>query len=1075
MKLTLCLLLFFTTLTFAETGNAQNARVSLNTQQATLKDVLKEIEQQTDYLFISNREINLDRKVSIRVESKPVNEVLDQLFTNFDLSYSMEGVNIIITQRTTAIELKQQTGRRITGIVTDPQGEAVVGVNVVEKGTTNGIITDVDGKFSLSVSENATLIFTYIGFNTQEVAVGNQASLKITLSESSFGLDEVVAIGYGTQKRSDLIGSVGSVSQKALTGKANLTVEQALQGNVAGVMVTSRSAQPGSAPSVRIRGIGTLNDNAPLYIVDGVPMNTGMEIVNNQDIESIEILKDAASASIYGSRAGNGVVLISTKKGTSTKPTVFYDGNVGFNEASKRMDVLNAAEYTMIMDEAFVNNGNDPYWKTTTPRADTDWQSYTLRRGLVQSHLVGVKGKADNIRYYLSAGYDDQDGSIIETSYKRYSIKSNLNVDVTTNLSVGMNLLYAYGSDSQVNQGNSVLKHALWMPPTVPAYDGDKTGYPLMNESDEENPIFYAKRTKSYNHTYSSLINLFGDYQFIPALRFHSSFSGNLSNWDYSQFNPTADLGPYHNQLATLSESYSKGLSLTFENTLTYNEKFNELHELTAMIGQSFITYDTKSTSASKKGFPSNEDYLRYFSAGTEQDQVSGNRNDWALVSYFGRINYSFANKYLFQFNMRTDGSSRFGKNNKWGKFPSAALGWRLSEEQFLKGVDWLSNLKFRGSYGVLGTMPTSYYGFTSTLTQFKLTLGTDQSAVIGYYPPNVENNDFKWETTYQTNLGVDIGLWNNKLSFTIEYYNKLTKDILQVLPLPRYAGTSGSLTNIGEMRNRGMEFSASINDNIGNLHYSVSGNMATLKNKILKLFDNDAPISSGVCRTEVGRSIGEFYGYVYDGLFQNQAEIETHKVQPLAVPGDVRFKNMNNDDRLDANDMTFIGSPIPFLTYGANIGLEYKNIDFALSFTGVAGNKIYFSSQDRLISGGNNYNKLTKILKRWQKEGDKTNVPRVSLSNPNNNFRTSDLLIESGNYLRISNVQLGYTLKSTWMKGIGFQYARIYLSVNNLATFTKYSGYDPEINIENALNAGSDAVTYPVPRTMLFGLNLTF
>jgi TonB-linked SusC/RagA family outer membrane protein len=466
---------------------------------------------------------------------------------------------------------------------------------------------------------------------------------------------------------------------------------------------------------------------------------------------------------------------------------------------------------------------------------------------------------------------------------------------------------------------------------------------------------------------------------------------------------------------------------------------------------------------------------LQYFSAGTEQDQVSGSRNDWALLSYFGRLNYSFANRYLFQFNMRADGSSRFGKNNKWGKFPSAALGWRLSEESFLKEVEWLSNLKLKGSYGILGTMPTAYYGFTSTLSQLKYTLGTDQNPVIGYYPASVDNQDFKWETIYQTNIGLDMGLWNNKVSFTLEYYNKYTKDILQVLPLPGYAGTSGSLTNIGEMKNTGVEFSISMNDRIGDLNYSVSGNLSTLKNEVVKLFDNDAPITSGVCRTEVGRSIGEFYGYVTDGIFQNQAEIDAHKVQPLAVPGDIRFKNLNGDDRLNSEDMDFIGSPLPSLTYGVNIGLEYKGIDFALSMTGVSGNSLYYFQKNYLMNGGFPYNKLSAILDRWQKEGDRTGVPRVSTNSQNDNFRTSDFYVEDGSYLRLSNLQLGYTLPLSLTGKLGIQRTRFYLSVNNLYTFTKYTGYDPEITIENPLNGGYDLSAYPVPRTVLLGLNLTF
>jgi TonB-linked SusC/RagA family outer membrane protein len=628
-----------------------------------------------------------------------------------------------------------------------------------------------------------------------------------------------------------------------------------------------------------------------------------------------------------------------------------------------------------------------------------------------------------------------------------------------------------------MSNANGVLPSAVRQVPTVPAYneDGSYGFQEALNEGDNMNPLNSADITKGVNNSYRTLVHVFGEYKILPSLRFRSNFSGDLQNRDYSNFRPTFAQGPQRNTLATLSESYYKDTNISFENFLTFDQTFNDLHHVTAMIGQSMITYDTRNTSASKKGFPSNESYLQYFSAGTEQDQVSGGRNEWALLSYFGRLNYSFADKYLFQFNMRADGSSRFGKNNKWGNFPSAAIGWRLSEEQFLKGIEWLSNLKLKGSYGILGTMPTSYYGFTSTLSQIKYTRGTDQNPVIGYYPANVDNQDFKWETIYQTNVGFDLGLWNNKVSFTLEYYNKYTKDILQALPLPGYAGTSGSLTNIGEMKNTGIEFSIEVNDRIGDLNYSVSGNLSTLKNEIVKLFDNDAPISSGVCRTEVGRSIGEFYGYVTDGIFQNQAEIDAHKVQPLAVPGDVRFKNLNGDDKLDSDDMDFIGNPVPSLTYGVNIGLEYKGIDFLLSLTGVSGNSLYYFQKNYLMNGGFPYNKLAAILNRWQKEGDQTNVPRVSTNSQNDNFRTSDFYVESGSYLRLSNLQLGYTLPLSLTRKIGIQRTRFYISANNLYTFTKYSGFDPEITIENPLNGGYDLSAYPVSRTVLFGLNLTF
>lgn len=1077
MKLT-SLFFFLGLLQLSASVYSQQTKLSLTASDMSVREIIDRIEKESNFKFLYRDEvIDADRKVSMELKGN-VEEVLKKVFAGTDVFYRfLENNLIVLTTPAEQTGSSKQSQLTLSGKVTDSSGSPLPGVTVVVKGTTQGTITDGDGNYLLSnVPADATLVFSFVGMKTQEIPVSGRTDIQVAMEEDAIGIEEVVAVGYGTQKRSDLIGSVASVDQGDLAGRATLTVQQALQGKVAGVMVTKQDGQPGNTSSVRIRGIGTLNNNDPLYIVDGVPMTNNVDIVNNNDIESIEILKDAASASIYGSRAGNGVILITTKKGVSGKPIVFYNANIGYNEVSNKLDLLNAKEYATISDEALVNGGMEPYWKGSTGRADTDWQDKIFRKGLIQSHSFGVRGSKQDVRYYLSAGYDDQDGSLIETNYKRYSIKSNLDVNVTERLLVGMNLGYAYKSSTGIEQGiNSVLINAVRMPATVPAYNEDGTfGYPIGQEGDGQNPIGYAQRSKSLTTSSRTLINLFAEYEFITDFKLRSSFSGDLGNDDYSQFRPTFIEGNSKNEISSLSESYSKNRNITFENTINYNKVFNKRHSVSVMVGQSIITYDIKSTSASKKGFISNDENMRYFNAGTEQDQVSGGRNDWALLSYFSRLNYIFADKYLFQFNIRADGSSRFGTNNKWGKFPSTAIGWRLSEEQFLKDIGWLSNLKLRGSYGVLGTMPTAYYGFTSSLSQTKYIFGTDQSTVIGYYPSSINNDDFKWETTYQTNIGLDMGIWNNKLTFTFEYFDKQTKDILQVLPLPGIAGTTGSLTNIGEMKNTGIEFSASLNDQVGDLKYSISGNVATLKNKVLKLFDNDAPISSGYSRTEVGRSIGELYGFVTDGIFQNQAEIDAYKMQPLAQPGDIRFKDVNNDGSLTSEDMDFLGSPIPSLTYGLNIGLEYKRFDFLLFVQGVAGNKIYYSGNSYLINGGNNFNKSDDILDRWQKEGDVTKIPRVSVTNSNDNFRQSDLLVESGAYTRLGNLQLGYSISPELTKKVGLQSLRIYFSANNLFTFTKYSGYDPEINISNALNAGNDQITYPVPRTVLFGLNVS-
>lgn len=1062
-------------LLFAFFSSSVFAQVTASIKKKTVKEAIRVIESQTDYrFFYSNQLPDLDKIVSVEVNNQSIDVAMNKLLGNTQLIYERKENNQIYLASKKAGEV----ARKVSGNVVDTKGEPIIGANVVVKGTTNGTVTDMGGAFSLNVTDGSTLLITYIGYTPQEVVFKGQRNLSIKLMEDMQTLEEVVAIGYGTMKRSDVIGSVASVSNKALEGRAMLNIDQALMGKAAGVSVTPKNGQPGKSPSVRIRGIGTFNNNDPLYIVDGVPINeNGADIINAQDVESIEILKDAASAAIYGSRAGNGVILVTTKKGADAKPIVFYDMNLGLNQASQKLELLNASEFTTISDEALTNGGREPYWKGSTGRANTNWQDHIFQNGFVQSYSLGVRGGKKDIRYYLSAGYDDQDGTLYETGFKRYSLKSNIDVNVTERLLVGMNISYTRRESTDIEQGiNSVLMNAVRMPPTVPAYNEDGTlGYPVGNEGDGQNPIGYAQRSRANSKSDRALINVFGEYKIIPSLVLRTNFSADINNYQYSQFRPTYVEGNGRNDIATLNESTSFTNSISWENTLTFNQKFGDEHNFTAMIGQSVITSDYKYTNASKKGFLSNDEDMRYFSAGTEQDLVNGNRTDWAQLSYFGRINYTWKNRYMAQLNVRSDGSSRFGKNNKWGTFPSGAIGWRISEENFMKDVQWISNLKLRASYGVLGTQPTDVYGFTSSLNQSKYIFGSNQDVVIGYFPGSKANDNFKWETTYQTNVGVDFGVLDNTLTFTMEYFDKYTKDILQVLPLPSYAGMGGTLTNIGEMKNTGFEITGQYNNHVNAFHYNIGCNFSTLNNTVKKLFDNDAPINGSYNRTEVGRSIGEFYGFVYDGIFQNQSEIDRHKAQPNAVPGDIRFKDRDNNGMINNDDMDYLGSPLPKVMYGINLGFEYKGLDFALFMQGVSGNKIYYSGRTYLINGGNNFNKSTDILDRWQKEGDITNVPRVSVTNSNDNFRRSSLFIESGSYLRINNVQLGYSLKNQWIRELGLSKARIYVSVNNLATFTKYSGYDPAVDISSIFSPGDDQITYPVPRTFLAGLSLTF
>jgi len=1053
---------------------AQDQKVSIDVRNVSLEKLFDEIERQTPYRFSFRSTVMEGQEpVTLAMKGASVKTVLDAAFAGRNLKYEVVSSKMIAVS-----EKSQKSGEnQVTGTVKDESGEPVPGAFVKVVGTDDGVLTDNGGNFNIGCPSSASLEVSFIGYQTQVVAVNGKSDLRIVMKEDFDVLQEVVVVGYGTVKRADMIGAVASVDEKVTKGRAFLTVGEALSGQMAGVSSTTQDGQPGKSSTVRIRGIGSFNNNEPLYVIDGMPISeNGADIINAADIESISVLKDAASASIYGSRAGNGVILITTKKGADKAPVVTFETKLGINQASKKLSLLNAKEFTTVSDETLTNSGYEPYWKGSTGRADTDWQNEIFQNGFVQNYTLGVRGGAKSVRYYLGGGYDNQNGTLYKTGFERYSAKANVDVDITKRLTIGMNMNYTRRISNDIELGiNSVLMNAVRMPATVPAYNADGTlGYPIGSEGDGQNPIGYAERSNAKSITDRILTGAYLEYKFIPELVFRSTISADINNYQYSHFSPTYEEGSAKNQKSSLSESYSWTKTITWENTLNFNKTFG-VHELSAVLGHSVIQSDYKYNGASKANFISNDPRMRYFNGGTTEDKVTGGREDWALLSLFGRVNYTILGRYMLQANVRGDASSRFGANNRWGIFPSFAAGWRISEEEWMKGADWLSNLKLRASWGMLGTMPDAKYGFTTSLSKTEYVMGENQSVIYGYAPTGKANADFKWETSSQTDVGLDLGFFDGRLNISGDYYYKYTKDILQTLPNPDYTGMSGMLTNIGEMKNTGFEFTGSWNDTAGDFSYSIGLNLTTQKNEVTKLFNDNSAVSSGYSRTEVGHSIGEFYGYVYDGIFQNQAEIDAHKAQPNAQPGDFRFKDLNGDGQLSAADMTFIGTPLPKVYYGANLNFAYKGIDLGILLTGVGGNDIYYSGLTYLINGGNNFNKSTEILTRWQKEGDITDVPRLSITSANNNFRTSSRFVQNGSYLRISNLQLGYSFQGNWMNQLHLSKLRVFVSVSNLYTFTSYSGYDPAVDISSIFSPANDQITYPVPRTILGGLTISF
>lgn len=1063
---------FVTVMAFSINLNAQSQIVKINVKNVSLGQLFDEIERQSPYRFSYLTSVLEGQEPVSLTMNASVKSVLNAAFTNRNLKYEVVSDKMIAVT-----EDNQKSGHSVvTGVVKDDKGEPVPGAFLKQVGGTESALANSAGQFSLNVPSDASLEVSSIGFQTQIVNVNGKKDIRIVLKEDHEVLEEVVVVGYGKVKRADMIGAVASVDEKVTKGRALLSIGDALSGQVAGVSSTTQDGQPGKDPTVRIRGIGSFNSTTPLYVVDGMPLAGDANIINVADIESISVLKDAASASIYGSRAGNGVILITTKKGANKAPVVTFDTKLGVTQVSKKLDLLNAKEFTTISDEALTNCGMEPYWNGSTGRADTDWQDQIFQNGLIQNYLLSVRGGTESVNYYISGGYDNQEGTLYKTGFERYSIKSNVDVNITKKLAVGLNLNYSKRISNDIEQGiNSVLMNAVRMPATVPVYNEDGSyGYPIGSEGDGQNTLGYAERSNAKSITDRLLAGAYINYEFIPGLAFRSTISADMNSYQYSKFSPTFIEGSSKNQKSKLDETYSWEKTITWENTLNFNKSFG-VHEISAVLGHSVIQSDYKKTSASKANFINNDAMMRYFDGGTTEDKVTGKREDWALLSLFGRINYTALGRYMVQANLRGDASSRFGANNKWGVFPSFGLGWRVSEEEWMKNIDWLNNFKIRASWGMTGTMPDSKYGFTTMLGKTEYILGEGQAIAYGYAPSGKSNPDFKWETTTQKNIGVDLGFLNGRLNLSGDFYHKYTKDILQSLPNPSYTGMSGTLTNVGEMKNQGFEFTGSWADTVGDFYYNIGVNFTTQKNEVVKLFEDNSPISSGYSRTEVGHSIGEFYGYVYDGIFQTQEEIDSHKAQPNAVPGEFRFKDLNKDGKLDASDMTFIGNPFPSIYYGINMNFEYKGLDLSILLNGVAGNEIYYSGYTYLINGGNNFNKSKDILNRWQKTGDQTDIPRVAVKSSNDNFRTSSRFVYDGAYLRLSNIQLGYSFTGAWMNAMHISRLRVYVSAANLCTFTKYPGYDPAVTLSSIFSPANDQITYPVPRNILGGLTISF
>lgn len=1094
MRISTFLLMVCVFCSYAGNAHSQNAKVSIHMNNVKLDKILNEIENQTDYLFIYNNQVDINKITSVKVKNEAVAQVLDRILSGTGINYELEGTHIILTTEAIKDLHAQQQAKTVTGTVTDVSGEPIIGANIRIKGTTTGTITDIDGNFSIEAKPQSVIEVSYIGYLTQETVINNQKSIRFLLKEDTKTLDEVVVIGYGVQKKADLTGSVANINTEKLNTQSNANIGQALQGKIAGVDIVSQGGAPGSGTRIMVRGIGTLNNASPLYIVDGMYMNS-IDHINPNDIASIDVLKDASSAAIYGSRAANGVIIVTTKEGSNTegKPIIDLSVNLGISTASKFLDMLDAkgwAEVTTIARQAIGKPALDMATDLAN-KPDNDWQDIMFRPALMQNYNLSVKGGGKYSTYYTGLGYFNQDGIVKGTNYQRYNIQSK-NDYKRGIFSAGTNLIISFSHDKPLHQElrGGMIGTILQSVPTLEKYDDTREGGYSGTYGDVVNiphplAIIDDNIMDRYNENVKIFANLYAQIELFKGLKYKLNLTPDFSFERYKNYLNKYDFGLATNSITQLTERQRRRRNILVENLLTFDRTFGE-HKISALAGYTYQDSRFRHIQAYGEGLPQG---LEEIDAATTNRSNEGNSWRSVLTSILGRVFYSYQNKYLFTATIRRDGSSKFGKNNRYGYFPSFSLGWNVTEEKFMENVHWLDQLKLRGGYGVLGNQEIDNYQYSSTITTGINYPDGNGGLLQGAFPKNFANPDIKWEETAMTNVGIDFMAFNNRLSLTADYYVKNTKDILLTVPIPiSSGGANDPIRNAGKIRNNGFEFNLGWMDQPNpDISYGINLIGSFNKNKVIAMGSESGSIKGGstnqnitTSETKAGYPIGGYWLISTAGYFNSQEEVDAYakdgkKIQPAAEPGDIKFVDANNDGVINDDDRVFQGSPFPDFTFALNGNMRYKNFDLSIGLQGVLGNKIYNATRQTLedVTKGSNF--LASCLDYWTPENKNASHPRLTWDDPNRNTRAeSDRYLENGSYLRLRSVQLGYTFPQTWFKG-AIQHARVYINAENLFTITSYSGYSPDVNADNANYRGFDNFIYPTNRTFMLGLNVTF
>lgn len=968
----------------------------------------------------------------------------------------------------------------VQGVVKDQTGETVIGASVMEKGTTNGTITGIDGDFSLNMSSNGTLVVSFVGYKTQEVQVKGQKQLQVVLSEDAEMLDEVVVIGYGTMKKSDLTGAVSSIGNKDIKDSPVSNLGQAIQGKISGVQIVD-AGKPGDNVSIKIRGLGSINNCDPLVVIDGVPTDLGLSSLNMADVERLDVLKDASATAIYGSRGANGVVMITTKRGTEGKGKLAVSANYSFQNATNVPSLLNAAQYAELSNDMMVNSGRNPNPEWANPSelgAGTDWMDELLRTGVMQNYTVSYSGGNEKSHYYVSGGFLDQSGIVKSVNYRRFTFQSNSDAQVLKWLKFSNNITFS--ADTK-KSGSYNIGDALKALPIYPVKneDGSWSGPNGNSEwyGSTRNPIGPTELNKSQTDGYNFLANLTAELTFTKWLKFKSTFGYDAKFWFIDNFTPKYNWKPTPTEETSRYKSDNKSFTYLWDNYFLFDHTFAEKHRVGLMAGMSAQWNTNDYLNAQKNVFMF--DNVHEMDNGEEMYAIGGNETEWALLSYMARVNYSYEDRYLLTATIRRDGSSRFGKKHRWGTFPSVSVAWRASQEKWFPKNDYINDLKVRAGYGVTGSQASvgnySYLAFYNTsVYPFGISSG-NQTALVS---STLANPYIHWEEVAQTNIGFDASLFNSRVMFSFDAYLKETRDMLVKASIPITSGfedTTTTYTNAGKVRNQGIEMSLHTINLTGELGWETNLTATYNKNKIKDL-NSDVPYyinqinNSYVTMLAKDYPINVFYGYVTDGIFQNQSEVNTHAVQPGAEPGDIRFRDLNNDGVINDSDRTVIGNPNPSWLFSMNNSLSYKGFELSVFLQGIAGNKIYNANNIDNTGMAAAYNQTTDVLKRWQGEGTSNSMPRAVFGDPNQNTRVSDRFVENGSYLRLKNITLSYTFPKQWLQKAQIENARLSLSCENVATITGYSGFDPEVGIN-----GIDQNRYPISRTFSLGLNFNF